>query len=270
MSKEQELRDFVLSLGVDDMGIADLHDYHSPKSAEVTTFLQGGKSIIVLACKVLSSCESEHWSVALNGYSILKDFLAASSYRVARFLETQYGAKVAVIPHTFPFDIHLTKAVAAEFSHRHAAVAAGLGTWGRNNLVLHPKFGTRVNFVSLITDLELQPSPKLQQDVCLHCNLCVRNCPGHALDKEGCTDFQKCSPHSLPYGDMAAISFWLEALQSSPEKQKAMFISERYLKLRQAAHLGNQYMCFNCMKSCPVGLGKSGLSAPQSPAPDKL
>lgn len=257
MSKEQEIRDFVLDLGVDDVGFADIHDYNSPKSDDIDTFMENGKSIIVLACKVLSSCESNHWSTALNGYSGLKEFLGAASYRVARFLETQYNAKVVVIPHTYPFEVRLSKGPVAEFSHRHAAVAAGLGTFGRNNLVLHPKFGTRVNFVSIITDLELQPSPKPVKDVCLNCNICVKNCPVHALDEKGCTNYQKCSANSLPYGDMEAIRFWLEVLQSPLEKQKELLISDRYLHLRQAQHLGNQYMCFNCMKSCPVGVKKA-------------
>jgi epoxyqueuosine reductase len=257
MTREQEIRDFILNLGVDDVGFADIREYNSPKSDDVTTFLKEGKSIIVLACKVLSSCESEHWSVALNGYNTLKAFLSSASYRTARFLETQYNAKVAVIPHTFPSEFHLNQGVAAEFSHRHAAVAAGLGTFGRNNLVLHPKFGTRVNFTSIITDLVLQPSPKPEKDICIHCNICVKNCPVHALDEEGCTDYRKCSANSLPYGDMEAIRFWLEVLQSPPERQKELFTSARYLRLRQAHQQGNQYMCFNCMKSCPVGVGKS-------------
>lgn len=253
MSREKEIRDFVLSLGVDDVGFADIHDYKSPKTDDVTTFLDGGKTIIVLASKVLSSCESSHWSTALYGYNILKEFLESSSYRVARFLETQYDAKVAVIPHAFPFEFHIEKGPVAEFSHQYAAVAAGLGTFGRNNLVLHPKFGTRVNFISIITDLVLQPSPKPAKDVCLHCDLCVRNCPAHALDEEGHTDYEKCSANSLPYSHKNVISFWLEVLQSPPARQKELFISERYFRLDQAKLMGNQYMCFNCMKSCPVG-----------------
>lgn len=252
---EKAIQEFVLNLGVDDVGFSSAAEYDSPKSYEITKFLPDAKSIIVLAYKVLSSCESPSVSVALNGYLDLGAFAKSSSYRVARFLESKYGAKVANIPLSIPFEIHNDRRAVADFSQRHAAVAAGLGSFGRNNLVIHPRFGTRVNFVSIVTNLELQPSPRINDDVCIHCNLCVENCPGRALDEAGKTDVMKCIKNSLPYGIGNDIAFWSQLLNSSsPEERTELLTSERYARLRQAAHLGNQYMCFNCMKSCPIGV----------------
>lgn len=251
---ENEIRDFVLSLGVDDAGIARAADYHRPKSDEIAKFLPEAKSIIVLAFKVLSNCESPAWSAALNGYLDLGAFARTASYRTARFLESRYGARVATMPHTYPFEFRYDRRAVAEFSQRHAAAAAGLGSFGRHNLVIHPRFGTRVNFTSIITDLELAPTPRSGEDHCLHCNLCVENCPGRALDEEGKTDVMRCMKNSQPYGIGADIGFWSEFADGSPEGRKELLRSERYARLRQAAHLGNQYMCYNCMKSCPVGV----------------
>jgi epoxyqueuosine reductase len=81
----------------------------------------------------------------------------------------------------------------------------------------------------------------------------VENCPGRALDEAGRTDVMKCVKHSLPYGIGADIAFGIQLLNSSPEEQKELLISEHYGRLRQSLYLGNQYQCFNCMKSCPVG-----------------
>ncbi|MDR3590877.1 MAG: epoxyqueuosine reductase [Negativicutes bacterium] len=251
---EKTIREFVLSLGVDDVGFARAADYNSPKSYEITKFLPDARSIIVLAYRVLSSCESPSWSVALNGYLDLGAFARSTGYRIGRFLENNYGAKVANMPLSLPFEVHQDRRAIADFSQRHAAVAAGLGSFGRHNLVIHPRFGTRVNFVSIITNLQLEPSPLLQEDFCLHCNLCVENCPGRALDEEGKTEVMKCLKNSMPYGLGTDIAFWTEVASSSAEKQKELFMSERYARLRQAAYLGNQYMCFNCLKSCPVGV----------------
>lgn len=250
---EKEIREFILNLGVDDVGFASAVDYTSPTSYEITKFLPDAKSIIVLAFRVLSSCESPSLSVALNGYLDLGAFARESSYRVARFLENKFGAKVATIPLSYPYEIHNDRVAIADFSQRHAAVAAGLGSFGRHNLVLHPRFGTRVNFVSLVTNLALQPSPRTDEDYCIQCNLCVDNCPGKALDEPGKTDLMKCMPHSLPYGVRSDIKFWLKLLAGSPEEQKKMLVSEQYQMLRQSHYLGNQYQCFNCIKSCPVG-----------------
>jgi epoxyqueuosine reductase len=251
---EESIREFILGLGVDDVGFARAADYKSPKSYELTQFLPDANSIIVLAYRVLSSCESPSWSVALNGYLDLGAFARSTGYRIARFLENNYGAKVANMPLATPFEFRHDRRAVAEFSQRHAAVAAGLGSFGRHNLVIHPRFGTRVNFTSIVTDLRLEPSPSGPGDPCLHCDLCVANCPGGALDEAGKTDIMKCMKHSLPYGLGGDIAFWAEFAASPPEKQQELVRSERYARLRQASHLGNQYMCFNCLKSCPVGV----------------
>lgn len=252
----KEISDFILGMGVDDVGFARAADYNSPKSYELSRFLPGVNSIIVLAYRVLSSCESPSWSAALNGYLDLGAFARSTTYRVARFLENTFGAKVATMPLAYPFEFHQDRRAIADFSQRHAAVAAGLGNFGRHNLVIHPRFGTRVNFASIVTDLELEPSPKSGEDYCIRCNLCVGNCPGGALDEEGKTDIIKCMKNSQPYGLGADIGFWTQLVGSPPDEQKQMLRSEQYMRLRQAAHLGNQYMCFNCLKTCPVGMAK--------------
>jgi epoxyqueuosine reductase QueG len=251
---EKEIRDFILNLGVDDVGFARAADYSSPKSDPIAKFLPDARSIIVLAFRVLSSCESPSWSAALSGYMDLGAFARSASYRIARFLEGRYGARVAGMPIAYPFEMRYDRRAVAEFSQRHAAVAAGLGTFGRHNLVVHRRFGTRVNFASIVTDLELAPTPRSGEDFCLRCNLCVENCPAGALDEAGRTDVMKCMKNSQPYGLGADIGFWTEFAGGTPEEQKELLRSERYARLRQAAHLGNQYMCFNCMKSCPVGV----------------
>ena len=251
---QKEIQEFILGLGVDDVGIARASDYNSPKSYEITKFLPTAKSIIVLAFRVLSSCESPSWPTALNGYLDLGSFARSASYRISRFLENKYDAKVANMPLALPFEFHNDRRALADFSQRHAAVAAGLGNFGRHNLVVHPRFGTRVNFTSIITNLDLESTPKSPGNPCIRCNLCVENCPGKALDEEGRTDVMKCMTNSLPYGLGGSIAFWTQFANSSPEEQKEMFRSEQYARLSQSAHIGNQYMCFNCMKSCPVGV----------------
>ena len=63
------------------------------------------------------------------------------------------------------------------FSHRHAAVLAGLGEIGLNNLLLTPKYGPRVRLNSVITTAPLEPDPLLQEKVCPgaeKCGLCLK------------------------------------------------------------------------------------------------
>jgi len=64
------------------------------------------------------------------------------------------------------------------FSHRHAAVRAGLGEFGYNNLVLTKEFGPRQRFNSIITDAELVGDPLITEPICLRdeCMLCLSAC----------------------------------------------------------------------------------------------
>jgi hypothetical protein len=62
------------------------------------------------------------------------------------------------------------------FSHRHAAVLAGLGEFGLHNLFLSPRYGSRVRLCSVITRAELVPDAMLEEPVCLgeaKCGRCL-------------------------------------------------------------------------------------------------
>jgi epoxyqueuosine reductase len=88
----------------------------------------------------------------------------------------------------------------AFFSHRHAAVLAGLGTFGVNNMVLTSQYGPRVRFGSIFTSAEIPSDPILSEGLCIRCNRCVRLCPTQALEKgeypDTLTDKKICACHS--------------------------------------------------------------------------
>ena len=118
--------------------------------------------------------------------------------------------------------------------------------------MIHPRLGSRVLFSTLICDLELPPDPLVTEDLCTHCNICVDNCPGGALDEEGKTNEFKCMKYSQPYGLARNIKFWMKFIDSSPDEQKKMMISSEYMSMYQSAFIGFQYYCFNCFMMCPV------------------
>jgi len=68
-------------------------------------------------------------------------------------------------------------------SHRHAAVRAGLGEFGYNNIVLTREFGPRQRFNSIITDAELVSDPLITKPICLRdkCMVCLKACPMGAI-----------------------------------------------------------------------------------------
>ena len=74
------------------------------------------------------------------------------------------------------------------------------GVFGRHNLVINPRFGTRIIFTAILTELPLSSDPPVEEELCDQCGICVEACPAGALDVEGQTDQLKCLKSSQPYG----------------------------------------------------------------------
>lgn len=82
--------------------------------------------------------------------------------------------------------------IASSWSERHAAYAAGLGTFSLNDALITPR-GIAHRLGSVITDLKLEPTPRLasdHRDNCLwyregSCGACIGRCPVRAISKDG-------------------------------------------------------------------------------------
>jgi len=67
-------------------------------------------------------------------------------------------------------------------SHRLLGWAAGIGFIGRHNLLVHPEFGARMRYVSVLTDMPLRPdSPG--EGSCGACRACIAACPAGAIQE---------------------------------------------------------------------------------------
>jgi epoxyqueuosine reductase QueG len=111
---------------------------------------------------------------------------------VCRAIETALagkGHRSAFAPATGDFD---SKTLASTWSHKHVAVAAGLGTLGVHRMLITER-GAAGRIGSVVTDAEIEPTPRPAEEYCLHragasCMQCVKNCVFGALDEGG---FQK-------------------------------------------------------------------------------
>lgn len=252
------IRNFVLGLGVDDVGFASVDDYKSPRSPALESLFPGARSMIVMAFRELSACECPSPQLAMNARLDLMEFTRSACYRVGRYVETQLSSPAVTVPVSYPMDFAAPeKRGVGEVSLRHAAIAAGLGSFGLHNLVVHPKFGTRVIFAAVLTKLEITSDPPLENNPCTACRLCIEACPAGALDVEGKTDMLKCLRNSQPFGVGGSISFWSRFSAATHEEQKAMLRSPEYLSVYQSGFIGFQYFCFRCLAACPIGRSTS-------------
>lgn len=254
MDREQQIKEFARAAGADDVGIARVEDYSSPASPDIASVFPSARSFVVMAFRELSSCTSDSMRIAMNGRLDLMEFTRSCNYRVARFLENELGASCMTVPVSYPLPMEVeTLGAVADVSLRHAALAAGLGRFGRSNLVLHPRMGSRVIFTAVLSDLDLAGDGPCEEDPCTACEACVESCPGGALDEEGRTDVLKCLKSCQPYGIGGAIRFWKRFSASTTEEEQAMVADVDFWRLYQAQSLGFQYFCFNCLKNCPSG-----------------
>jgi epoxyqueuosine reductase len=112
---------------------------------------------------------------------------------------------------------------------REAAARSGVGFYGKNTLLITRRHGSWVVLGTLVTDLELEPTPPLDLD-CGECRLCIDACPTGALDEPGTLDSTRC------------LSYWTQAPAPPPAEYRA--------------DLGPQvYGCDICQDVCPWNPG---------------
>jgi len=89
---KESIRSFILGLGVDDVGFASVGDYRSPNSPSIESLFPGARSMIVMAFRELSACESPSPQLAMNARLDLMEFSRSVCYRVARYVEVQLNS----------------------------------------------------------------------------------------------------------------------------------------------------------------------------------
>ena len=75
----------------------------------------------------------------------------------------------------------------SNWSERHAAFIAGLGTFSLNRSLI-TEAGSAGRIGSVITDVALEPTPRPYtgfDEYCNHCGACLLRCPAHAISKDG-------------------------------------------------------------------------------------
>jgi epoxyqueuosine reductase len=112
---------------------------------------------------------------------------------------------------------------------REAAARAGVGFYGKNTLLITRRHGSWVVLGTLVTDVEIEPTPPLHAD-CGSCTLCIEACPTDALDEPGTLDATRC------------LSYWTQSPESIPEEYREPLADQ-------------VYGCDICQDVCPWNRG---------------
>ncbi len=174
--------------------------------------------------------------------------------KVSRLLEKN-GFRGVIIPAYLPVEMsYETRGFKGDLHLRHAALEAGLGTRGKSDLLITPEFGPRIRLFGVVTDADLEPTPKITEDLCTNCDICIKSCPSKALGESGGCNPNLCSLYAMKNGLPRIVGF-LREVGKEPDREKRIkkLTGLEMWNYWQALSQGSFYECFMCIQSCPVG-----------------
>ncbi len=131
---------------------------------------------------------SKQWASAYIETNTLIDKI---NEEIRVYLEEK-GFKSAIVPATHNFS---EETLMSQWSHRHVAYIAGMGTFGINNMLITDS-GCCGRVGTLVTNLKVKADKKIEVENCLYkhkgtCGVCVGKCQFGALTFDG-YDRRKC------------------------------------------------------------------------------
>ena len=179
-----------IELGADFVGIASPNRFDgAPPHADPARIMPNYQAVISFGIAMSSGCLQAWFSKKSRRPQDDFDHRATEmlddiSFGLTRYLERE-GFASCYIKQNGSYNFY--NGFKPDFSHKHAAMAAGLGALGTSSLFVHSTFGAAVHLGSIITEAPLDPDPLLdieEQNPCDECNYCLQICPVQAISSD--------------------------------------------------------------------------------------
>jgi epoxyqueuosine reductase len=194
------LRDFLKDRGADLVGIGSVDRLvGAPEAMQPARYLPDARAMISIALRINeASCDviarsvrdrtlpASYHSYQLFTLTIVNPQLDTLAYQGARFLEAQ-GYRAYPFPANMPHELQPSVEYPGgpgDISHRHVAVACGLGQIGWHSMLITPQFGVRQKLTTVATNAPLVPDAIFHAELCnpAECGFqCARACPTAAI-----------------------------------------------------------------------------------------
>jgi len=181
----QEVKEKAFSLGAHLVGIAPISRMKgAPPALHPKHLFPEVKSLISMAYRINRGVQQVH----LRGVSPMsfsrfaglepKFRLDDMALDLANFLEDLDYVSLPIPANQY----YNVENGVGEISHRHAAMAAGIGRLGRGGFLVTPQYGGAVQLITVLTTAKLKPDSILEENPCDGCpQPCVSICPVKAL-----------------------------------------------------------------------------------------
>ncbi len=178
--QDEFLKQFVFDQGASLFGVADIRglpERHIALSPGTRQGLDRAVSVAFhLSDRILEDLTEGPTRLYFFHYQRVNIFLDELGLKITNFIQS-LGWEALPIPASQVIDWEKQR---AHVSHKHVAVQAGIGWIGRNNLLVNPRFGSRLRLGTVLTDMPLQANKPLDEG-CGECQACLPSCPSHSI-----------------------------------------------------------------------------------------
>ncbi len=177
-----ELAEIARSLGTTSFGAADMHKLlrvgDEPPEKACTRFPYAISVGFRLSDSIMETIEDGPTTTYRYHYRQVNAHLDRIALQLTAHIQSnEYNAMPIGSSHIVNW-----QANTGHLSHKWIAYNAGLGWFGRNNLLVHPVYGSRMRYVTVLTDMPLTTGSPTDKD-CGDCYDCVGICPAGAIQK---------------------------------------------------------------------------------------
>jgi epoxyqueuosine reductase len=173
MSVQSDLKQFLLNIGVADVGFTYIEDGDFGDCKFAVSI------VVKLSDAVIEEVDLAPTHTYFNHYRTVNAFIDRVLLEAGMFLERAgyryipVAASQSINDRGWNFN--------GRYSHKKVACMAGLGNVGKNSLFLHKTYGARVRLGTLMTNCPFEVEKHETISPCKNCRLCVDACPAKAI-----------------------------------------------------------------------------------------
>ena len=221
---EQDLKTILTQNGASLVGFSDLGD----KAPEEFPHLRYAVTIVRrLSDTVVETIDGKPTIMYFHHYRTTNTKLDLLALDAVDFIEAQgYSALPIAASQSTNTDKDAYRGV---FSHKTAAVLAGLGFIGKNALFINPDFGSKLRLATVLTDMPLVAEFPVMERGCGSCEICKNACPAKAITgnnyvygeaRDTILDARRCSEHMKTYKDIGRGAVCGLCMRACPYNQR--------------------------------------------------